>query len=61
MNQRQRRKWALEMAAALLQSDMDNFDASEGGERDEDEEEKRCEAVRKVADQLKAKADKMRA
>ena len=50
----QRRKWALEMAAALLRSDMDNFNVDEV--EDEDEQDKYREAVREIADDLKRKA-----
>ncbi len=56
MNKRERRKWALEMAASLLRSDMDCFDA---GTDDEDEANKRNEAVRQVANELQAKANRM--
>ena len=51
---RQRHKWALEMAAALLHSDMDNFDVDEV--KDEDEQDKYREAIRAIADELKRKA-----
>lgn len=54
-NNRERRKWALEMSAALLDSDMDNFDPAEFD--DEDEKERRVAAVRKIA---KEKAARMR-
>lgn len=56
MTKRERRKWALEMAASLLQSDMDCFDA---GDEDEDEQDKRRDAVRQIADELQAKADRI--
>lgn len=55
---RERRKWALEMAAALLYSDMDNFDPDEFD--DEDEKDKRRAAVCRVADELRWKADRMK-
>lgn len=42
------------MAASLLQSDMDCFDA---GDEDEDEQDRRRDAVRKIADELQARAD----
>lgn len=54
---RQRRKWALEMSAALLDSDMDNFiveDHEEG--LTEDEAAKYRESVRQVANELRDKA-----
>lgn len=54
---RERRKWALEMAAALLRSDMDCFGLEE---YDEDEERKRLDALRKIADELEGKARKMK-
>lgn len=56
MTKPERRQWALEMAASLLQSDMDCFDA---GDEDEDEQDKRREAVRQIANELQAKADRM--
>lgn len=55
---RQRRKWALEMSAALLRSDMDNFDVAETG--DEDEQDKYRAAVREVANELEIKAARIK-
>lgn len=49
----ERRKWALGMAAALLHSDMDCFGLDE---YDEDEQNKRHDAIRKIADDLNRKA-----
>lgn len=54
---RERRKWALEIAAALLRSDMDCFTVEEF---DEDEQDKRRDAVRQIADELEGKARKIR-
>ncbi len=56
MTKRERRKWALEMASSLLNSDMDCFDAG----ADEEEDEKRRDAVRHIADELAAKANRMK-
>ena len=53
---RERRKWALDMAAALLRSDMDCFWLDEF---DEDEQEKRIAAIHEIANQLDAKAQKI--
>lgn len=50
---RERRKWALEIAASLLHSDMDNFTVDEF---DEDEMDKRRAAVREIAKELQRKA-----
>lgn len=58
-NNRERRKWALEMSAALLESDMDTFGINEN-EFDEDEAEKRQAAVREIADELRRKAERMK-
>lgn len=55
-NQRVRRKWALELAAALLLSDMDTVDLDEF---DDEEQLKRQEAVRKIAAELQKKAAKI--
>jgi hypothetical protein len=55
---RERRKWALELASALLRSDMDCFDPEEF--EDEDEQDKRRDAVCAIADELEAKARRMR-
>lgn len=54
----ERRKWALETAAALLQSDMDCFDVTDV--EDEDEADKRRDAVREIAEQLAVKAKRIR-
>lgn len=53
MNKRERRRWALLMASALLQSDVDTLD-TEG--EDENEDDCRREAIREIARQLAAKA-----
>lgn len=55
---RQRRKWALEMAAALLRSDMDNFTVD--GAKDEDEEDLYRAEIRLIADELDRKAERIR-
>ena len=55
-NARERRKWALEMAAALLHSDMDMFSAEEF---DEDEMDLRRDSVREIAKELQRKADRI--
>lgn len=57
---RERRKWALELSAALLHSDMDCFVPSDTGDDfDEDEGDRRVDAVRAIAKELQAKADRM--
>jgi hypothetical protein len=53
---RERRWWALDMAAALLHSDLDCMSLDEF---DEDEADKRRESVREVADELRRRADKL--
>lgn len=53
---RERRAWALDMAAGLLHSDLDCMDLTEF---DEDEEAKRRKALRQVADELLQRAKKM--
>lgn len=57
-NRRQRRKWALEMAAALLRSDMDNFTVD--GAKDEDKEDQYRAEIRVIADELDRKAERIR-
>lgn len=57
MNKKERRQWALLMASALLQSDADTVEC--GGE-DEDEDDRRRLAIREVAKQLKARADRIK-
>lgn len=54
----QRRKWALEMAAALLRSDMDNFTVD--GAKDEDEEDQYRAEIRVIADGLERRAKRIR-
>lgn len=55
-SQQERHKWALETAAALLQSDMDCFDLDEF---DDEEQERRQKAVREIARSLQSRADKI--
>lgn len=55
---RERRKWALEMSAALLRSDMDNFTVD--GAKDEDEEDLYRAEIRLIADELDRKAKRIR-
>lgn len=60
-SKRERRKWALELAAALLRSDMDTYTPENTDDDfDEDESDKRVEAVRAIADELEAKAKRMK-
>lgn len=54
---RQRRKWALEVAAALLRSDMDNFTVDDA--ENEDEGDKYRDEIRAIADALDRKAKRM--
>lgn len=58
-SKKERRKWALELAAALLRSDMDTY-APESDGFDAEEADKRIRAVCAVADELEAKAKRMR-
>jgi hypothetical protein len=55
---RERRAWALDMAAGLLRSDLDCMDLTEF---DDNEEPKRRNALRTVANQLLERARKMTA
>lgn len=55
---RERRKWALEMSAALLRSDMDNFTVD--GAKDEDEEDRYREEIRLIAVELERKAKRIK-
>lgn len=57
-NARERRRWALELSAVLLRSDMDCFDPDEF--EGEDEKEKRRAAVLQVADELEGKMLKIK-
>jgi hypothetical protein len=56
-NKQERRKWALEMSAALLRSDMDCFSLDEF---DEDEGDKRIAAIQAIANELDAKAKRIK-
>lgn len=59
-NQRERRKWALQLAAALLRSDMDTYVPEDAvDEFDDDEGDKRIAAVRQIADELESKAERI--
>ena len=55
---RERRKWALETAAALLRSDMDCYTVDEV--EDEDEQDKYRDEVRAIANELDRKAKQFR-
>lgn len=56
-NKRERRKWALELAAELLRSD--NVPEDEVDKFNDDERDKRIAAVLAIADELEAKAKRM--
>ena len=57
---RERRKWALQMSASLLRSDMDCFDLGETDDKSADEADEYRAEVRKIANELEQKAKRMK-